>query len=89
MATIYLNGRLIGKSWCVPFQVSFPQDILKEDNLLEIEVTNLSYNRMIYLNKIGYQWQNYFFVNIEYQPFNAANDQPVLSGLLGPVKIMY
>jgi len=92
MATIYLNGQLIGKTWCVPFQVSFPQKLLTEYNKLEIEVTNVSYNRIIYLDKIGYPWKKFHeinFVNIQYQPFNAADDQPVPSGLLGPVKILY
>jgi hypothetical protein len=89
MASIYLNGRLIGKSWCVPFRISFPQNLLKENNLLEIEVTNLSYNRIIYLDRIGDPWQKFRFRNIRYQDFNAANDEPVPSGLLGPVKILY
>ena len=92
MASVYLNGQLIGRSWCVPFRITFPQNMLAENNVLTIEVTNVSYNRIIYLDKIGYRWKKFHeinFVNIRYNPFDASNDRPIPSGLLGPVKIWY
>ena len=44
-------------------------------------------NRIRHMDRAGENWQNYFFVNIDYKPFSAA-EWPVLpSGLAGPVTL--
>ncbi|RFS14288.1 glycosyl hydrolase [Emticicia sp. C21] len=92
MATVRLNGKDLGKYWSLPFRVPFTADMLSSTNKLEIEVTNLSANRIRYLDKTGVNWKKFYdtnMVDIRYQPFNAAKWQPVPSGLLGPIKLVF
>jgi hypothetical protein len=46
IAQVILNGRALGTLWKPPFQVDVT-DALKDENLLEVKVTNLWPNRMI------------------------------------------
>lgn len=65
--------------------------LLKGNNKLEIEVTNLSANRIRYLDKKGIVWRKFYdinFVDITYNPFDAAKWLPVPSGLLSEVKLV-
>jgi hypothetical protein len=91
-ATVVLNGKSLGTAWCLPFKVPIAAGLLKEkDNILEIEVTNLSANRIRYLDKKGGKWKKFYDINmvdIGYRPFDAANWLPVESGLLGAVKVV-
>ena len=59
-------------------------------NRLELEVTNVSANRIRDLDRRKVTWKNFYdinFVNIDYQPFDAANWPLFDSGLLGPVTL--
>ena len=88
MAEVQINGKAIGRSWAVPFNLDIPQGLLvPRGNRISIRVTNLDANRVIWLDKNKVPWQKYFFVDITYGPFNAAHWQPRASGLLGPVKL--
>jgi hypothetical protein len=80
----------VGLSWSVPFRLIVPGSILKESNTMEIDVRNLSFNRVIDLDRKGITWKNYYeinFVNIRYEPYDASGAEPMPSGLLGPVSI--
>lgn len=91
MATVKLNGKELGKYWSLPFRVPVTVDMLSSTNLLEIEVTNLSANRIRYLDKTGVNWKKFYdtnMVDIKYQPFNASKWEPVASGLLGPIRLI-
>jgi hypothetical protein len=91
-ATVKLNGKSLGTAWCLPFRVPIEAGILTaKDNVLEIEVTNLSANRIRYMDKKGIKWKKFYDINmvdIGYRPFDAANWLPVESGLLGDVKVV-
>ena len=52
-AEVRINGIKIGLLWCVPFQAIVPEGLLKARNTIEITVTNLSFNRVIDLDKRG------------------------------------
>jgi len=85
---VRINGQDIGLSWSVPFKLSIPRGILEESNTLEIEVRNLSFNRVIDLDRKGVPWKNFHeinFVNINYKPYDASGAEPMPSGLLKPV----
>jgi hypothetical protein len=88
-AVVKLNGKTLGTAWCLPYNISIPKGILlKDNNLLEIEVTNLSANRIRYMDKKGIQWRKFYdinFVDISYKPFDASGWLPVASGLLSDV----
>lgn len=91
-AVVKLNGKTLGTAWCLPYKVPITEGVLlKENNKLEIEVTNVSANRIRYLDKKGVVWRKFYdinFVDITYKPFDAAAWKPVASGLLSDVKLV-
>lgn len=89
-AKVTINGQSLPLCWHVPFSLIIPEGVLQEENTIKIEVTNLSYNRVIVLDRKGVSWKNFHeinFVNIQYKPFNAAMDTPLPSGLLSCPKL--
>ncbi|MBV5311966.1 MAG: hypothetical protein JZU47_01650 [Prolixibacteraceae bacterium] len=90
-AKVKINGVDLGLVWCLPNQLIIPAGVICAKNRIEIEVTNLSFNRVIDLDKKGINWKNFNeinFVNIRYQPYNAANDKPLDSGLLSEILLI-
>jgi len=72
-----------------PFQIVL-EDLLLEGNRLEVEVTNVSANRIRDLDRRGVVWRNFHdinFVNMDYRPFDASDWSIRDSGLLGPVTL--
>jgi len=89
-ARLKINDIDLGLLWCVPYKTIIPRNLLKEKNKIEIEVTNLSFNKVIELDRKGVQWKNFHeinFVNIRYEPYNAADKAPVASGLLSDIQL--
>jgi len=89
--SVKINAQELGLSWSVPYCLMIPAGILKETNTIEIEVRNLSFNRVIDLDRKGVPWKNYYeinFVNIRYQPYDASGAEPMPSGLLGPISLI-
>jgi hypothetical protein len=88
-ARVRLNGRDLGTRFAAPFRVAV-DELKPTANVLEVEVTNLSANRIRDLDRRGVPWKTFHdinFVNIDYKPFDAS-DWPVrASGLLGPVTL--
>ena len=88
-ARVKLNGKELGVLWAIPFRM--PVNGLLSDgkkNKLEIEVTNLSANRIRDLDRRGVDWKKFHdinFVNIHYKEFDASAWEICDSGLLGPV----
>jgi hypothetical protein len=85
-AKVTINGIEIGKVWALPFQIQVPKGILKMSNHIEIEVTNLSANRIRDLDKQGIVWKNFHeinFVDIRYKPFDASKWAVDPSGIKG------
>lgn len=88
-ARVRLNGQDYGTLITPPFGVVV-NNLKPTGNKLEVEVTNVSANRIRDLDQRHVRWKyfhNINFVNINYRPFNAA-DWPLFdSGLLGPVTL--
>jgi hypothetical protein len=88
-ARVRLNGRNAGTLFAPPFRVVVDQ-LKPQGNLLEVEVTNVSANRIRDLDRRGVPWKCFHdinFVNVDYRPFDAS-DWPLFdSGLLGPVTL--
>ena len=60
-------------------------------NTLEIEVTNLSANRIKDMDERKVNWKIFHeinFVNIDYKKFDASIWPLMPSGLIGPVKLI-
>jgi hypothetical protein len=90
-ARVKINGHSVGILWSLPFRIPVGKYLLKGNNKLEIEVTNLSANRIAELDRQGVNWKKFHninFVNIKYKKFDASKWEPMDSGLLGPVHLI-
>lgn len=90
-ARVKINDKELGLVWCLPNRLLIPKGIIKQSNRIEIEVNNLSFNRIIELDRNGAIWKNFNevnFVNIRYQPFDASNKKPEDSGLLSEIYLI-
>lgn len=87
-ARVKLNDHDLGTMISRPWRVRFENALLQNDNTLEIEVTNLMANRLADLDKRKVNWHPFFFVNIDYKPFDASQWEPLPSGLLGPINLV-
>ena len=88
-ARVRLNGRDLGSLITPPFRVVVA-GLKPADNLLEVEVTNVSANRVRDLDRRGVPWKimrDINLVDINYHPFDAAQWPVTPSGLLGPVTL--
>jgi hypothetical protein len=95
-ATVILNGKKIATLIGPSYAVTIPASALKEDNILQVIVTNGMANRIIDLDKRGVQWKKFYNINMSARLaenrgpdglFTAAKWQLKPSGLLGPVTI--
>lgn len=88
-ARVRLNGQEIGTLIAPPFR-TVVSHLKAKDNVLEVEVCNVSANRIRDLDRRGVKWKSYHdinFVNLDYRPFDASNWPLTDSGLLGPVTL--
>lgn len=84
-----LNGKDYGTLFTPPFRVVV-DNLKAKDNVLEVEVTSTSANRIRDLDRRGVKWQNFYdinFVNLNYKKFDASDWPLADAGLLGPVKL--
>lgn len=86
---VKLNGKdygtLFGPAFILPVH-----NLVTGKNVLELEVTNIAANRIRELDIRKADWKKFHdinFVNINYQPFDAAVWEIQEAGLAGPVKI--
>lgn len=87
-ARVRLNGEELGTLYARPWRLSLSQPLRERSNELEIEVTNLMANRLAALDRQKVDWRKFYFVNIDYRPFDASGWEPLPSGLLGPVRLV-
>jgi hypothetical protein len=88
-AKVKLNNRELGTLIVAPFRIA-AQGLKAKGNMLEIEVTNLSANRIRDLDRRKVSWKimhDINFVNMDYKPFDASGWEVRESGLLGPVQL--
>lgn len=96
-ARIRINGHHLGVLFAGPFQVFIPVNLFEENNILEIEVTNLMANRIIHMDCEDIYWKKFYNINFPARwarnrgkdglLFNAENWIPFESGLIGPVTL--
>lgn len=90
-ASIKVNGQLLGVLWSFPFQINIGDALHEGENTLDIEVTNLSANRIAEVDRKKVPWKKFYninFVDISYEPFDASGWKPMDSGLIGPVNLI-
>jgi hypothetical protein len=88
-ARVRLNGKPLGTLIIPPWRVE-ATSLLPKANLLEVEVTNVSANRIRDMDIRHVPWKIFNppnILSIDYKPFNAAAWPLTDSGLLGPVTL--
>ncbi len=89
-ARVFINGREVAGLYSIPFAAPVGKHLTPGRNRLEIEVTNLSANRIRDLDRRKVEWKVFHdinFVNQLYQTFNASEWPLTPSGLLGPITL--
>jgi len=89
-ARVFINGQEAAGLYSVPFTAPVGEYLKPGRNLLEIEVTNLSANRIRDLDQRGVEWKIFRDINIVdqlYNKFDASKWPLTPSGLLGPVSL--
>ena len=90
-ARVFINGKLIGCAWAVPFVLDCRDALRKGKNELRIEVTNLPANRIADLDRRGVKWRKFNEINvvdINYKHTTYEGWEPVKSGLNSEVKLV-
>jgi hypothetical protein len=90
-AKVKINGREAGIIWSIPYRLRVKDLLKKGNNVIEIEVANLMANRIKDMDTKGLTWRAYHeinFVNINYQPFDAANWKVAPAGLAGEATLI-
>lgn len=90
-AKVFINGNLAGTAWSLPFEVQVGGFMKDGLNILEIEVTNLSANRIRDMDIRGVPWKKMGDINIvsvnSLDKLDASVWPLCESGLLGPVRL--
>ena len=90
-ARVYINDKLIGCAWAVPFVLDCVDALKKGKNTLRIEVTNLPANRISDLDRQGIKWRKFNEINvvdINYKKTTYEGWTLVKSGLNSEVKLV-
>ncbi len=90
-ARVYVNGKLIGCAWSVPYVLDCGKVFKPGKNTVRIEVTNLPANRIASLDRQGVKWRKFKeinFANISYKKSDFSDWAPVKSGLNSSVKLI-
>ena len=90
-ARVYINGKLAGCAWAVPFVLDCKKAFRPGKNTIAIEVTNLPANRIADMDRKGVKWRKYKEINIvdiNYKKTTYADWKPVKSGLNSAVKLV-
>ena len=96
-ARVKLNGNELGVLISAPYRIRIPKELLKEQNTLEVAVSNLMTNRIIDLDRRGMNWKKFYNTNMPARRrenagpdglFTAAHWTPRESGLIGPVVLI-
>ncbi len=88
-AKVWLNGKFLGSVWSAPFRVEIANGILKEQNTLEIEVSNNSFNRAKAFFARNPDWfKTHWIIDITYKKYRPETKAYEKSGLLGKVRLI-
>jgi hypothetical protein len=87
-AVVYVNDRRGGSIWCPPYSLDVTSLLKAGPNKLRIEVSNTAINYMA-----GHSLPDYRLLNLRYgerfRPQEMEKVQPVPSGMLGPVRLIW
>ncbi len=87
-ARVRLNGHDLGTLFAVPYRIDVTDYVKMGKNKLEVEVTNLSANRIAELDRQGVKWRKFKEINVvdlNYKKTDYSQWETVPSGLNSPV----
>jgi len=90
-ARVFINGKQTAGLYSVPYSAPVGKHLTPGRNVVEIEVTNLSANRIRDLDTRKVKWKMFHDINIvdhNYKSFDASKWPLTPSGLLGPVTLI-
>ena len=95
-AEVFLNKKSLGTLIGPVYQLYLDDSLLKENNILEVNVSNLMANRIADMDKRKILWRKFYNVNFPSRKaenrrnglFDASHWKPKDSGLLGPVRLI-
>lgn len=95
-AHVIFNGKSLGTLIGPEYSIIISKEHVKRSNVLEIEISNLMANHIIYMDKNNLPYRNFYNINFAARlkenlgpdrRFTAINWEPLKSGLIGPVSI--
>ena len=95
-ASVRLNGNALGTLIGPNYRIFVDKSVVRENNVLEVSVSNLMANRIADLDKRRVFWKKFYNVNFPARReenrgpdnlFTAAHWEPMISGLIGPVTL--
>lgn len=90
-ARVRINGHEVGVAWAAPFRLFVGKYLHTGKNLIEVEVTNLTANRIADYDRRGVNWRIFKeinFVDLNYKKTTYGHWAPLPSGLNGEVKLL-
>lgn len=95
-AEVVLNGQTLATLIGPEYRCYVDNSMLKDDNVLEVKVSNLMANRIADLDRRGVFWKKFYNINFPARKpenrknglFDASQWEPRASGLLGPVRLI-
>ncbi len=86
-ADVWINNHKQGTLWTQPYELHV-SNLTQGTNQLRFDVLNLPANRIIELDQQEVDWKKFYFVNIDYRPFDASEWEPLPSGILAPLQLI-
>lgn len=89
-ARVRINGHDAGTAWAAPFRLYVGRYLHPGKNIIEVEVTNLTANRIADYDRRGVDWRIFKeinFVDLNYRKTTYGHWAPLPSGLNGEVKL--
>ena len=84
---VFINGNSLGTIAMSPHTIEIPKDLLNEENVLEIRVSNTGANEYLHTHSFD-KWQDWQLTPYRDRE-NVFHAESLSGGLYGPVKILY
>lgn len=89
-AHVFVNGQDAGTVWSIPYRMRIGKFLKNGSNIIEVDVTNLPFNRIRYFDQQGIKWRIFKDINIvntAYKDASYGSWPLAVSGLIQPVKL--
>jgi hypothetical protein len=83
----FVNGKSVGVKVMSPYRFNIPSELLKDENVLEVRVSNTVANERVHTTTFD-KWANWQRSPYELK-ISKFDKSSLPSGLFGPVKILY